>query len=66
MTVVIVGIVVAWVIFSGFLVTIICMNSARLSRIDEPFKDPAKLARARRKETRVSIHGEHTFIGAEY
>ena len=49
MTVLIVTIIVAWLVFSTFLVTIICMNSARLSRIDEPFKDPARVAEARRK-----------------
>ena len=48
MTVLIITIVVAWLVFSTLMVTIICMNSSRLSRIDEPFKDPALVARARR------------------
>jgi len=38
----------SWIIFSAILVTIICINSSRLSRIDEPFKDPAELAEERR------------------
>ena len=50
MTVLIITIVVAWILFSAFLVTIICVNSSRLSRIDEPFKDPAVVARARKKK----------------
>ena len=49
MTVIIVSIVAAWIIFSALLVTIICMNSSRLSRLDEPFKDPQQLARERRE-----------------
>ncbi len=50
MTVIIISIIAAWIIFSALLVTIICMNSSRLSRIDEPFKDPAQLARERRQK----------------
>ena len=50
MTVIIISIVIAWILFSALLVTIICMNSSRLSRIDEPFKDPAELARERREK----------------
>ena len=49
MTVIIISIIVAWIIFSALLVTIICMNSSRLSWLDEPFKDPAELARKRRE-----------------
>lgn len=54
MTVLIITIVVAWIVFSGLLVTIICMNSSRLSRIDEPFKDSGTLARARRKRIKAA------------
>ena len=50
MTVIIISIVAAWIFFSALLVTIICMNSSRLSRIDEPFKDPAELARERMEQ----------------
>ncbi len=50
MTVLIISIVVAWIIFSALLVTIICVNSSRLSRIDEPFKDPAYIAWARKEK----------------
>ena len=50
MTVIIISIVAAWILFSALLVTIICMNSSRLSRIDEPFKDPAQLAQERREK----------------
>lgn len=54
MTVLIVTMIVAWIVFSAILVTLICMNSSRLSRIDEPFKDPAALARARRKKQKAA------------
>ena len=50
MTVLIITIVVAWILFSTIVVTAICVNSSRLSRIDEPFKDPAQVARAHRKK----------------
>ena len=50
MTVIIISIVAVWILFSALLVTIICMNSSRLNRIDEPFKDPAQLARERREK----------------
>ena len=43
MTIIIISIVTAWIIFSAFIVTILCMNSSRLSRIDEPFKDPFEI-----------------------
>jgi len=44
-------VVVAWIIFSAFLVTIICVNASRLSRLEEPFLDPAQIAREREKRT---------------
>ena len=47
MTTIIISIVAAWILFSALLVTVICMNSSRLNRIDEPFKDPADIARIR-------------------
>lgn len=50
MTVIIISIVAAWIIFSALLVTIICMNSSRLSRVDEPFKDPVELDQERREK----------------
>ena len=50
MTTIIISIVVAWILFSALLVTIICMNSSRLSRLDEEFPDPAELARMRSEE----------------
>lgn len=65
MIVLIVGIILAWILFSTFLVTIVCMNSARLSRIDEPFKDPVKLARARRREVRLKMQVEHTPVSLD-
>ena len=43
MTVIIISIVAAWILFSAMLVTCLCMNSSRLSRIDEPFKDPFEI-----------------------
>ena len=48
MTVIVISLIGGWIVFSAILVTIICMNSSRLSRIDEPFKDPAELAQERR------------------
>ena len=51
MTVLIISIVAAWIVFSALLVTIICVNSSRLSQIDEPFKDPAYISQERKKES---------------
>ena len=59
MTVLIITIVVAWLVFSTLMVTTICMNSSRLSRIDEPFKDPEQVARERRR-TREELAKAHT------
>ena len=64
MTVIIISIVAAWILFSALLVTIICMNSSRLSRIDEPFKDPVELAQERR-EKREEYAQSAVQIGAE-
>ena len=54
-TVVVVSILCAWISFSAMLVTIICMNSSMLSRIDEPFKDTAELAQERKMYREVII-----------
>ena len=62
MTVLIISIVVAWILFSGFLVTLICVNSSRLSRIDEPFKDPAVVARARKKKMKQARRAQPTAL----
>ena len=35
MTVIIISIVAAWILFSALLVTILCMNSSRISRQEE-------------------------------
>ena len=35
MTIIIVSLLIAWIVFSALLVTIICMNSSRISRIEE-------------------------------
>ena len=40
-----------WIILSAFLLAIICMNASRLSRLDEPFKDPAQIARERKEKS---------------
>lgn len=64
MTVIIISIVAAWILFSALLVTIICMNSSRLNRIDEPFKDPAQLARERREKMEEYAHSAMQ-MGAE-
>lgn len=62
MTVLIVTIIVAWILFSTLLVTVICMNSSRLSRIDEPFKDPAEVYRERKKlQEELSPSGQSAF-----
>ena len=62
MTVLIITIVVAWLVFSTLMVTIICMNSSRLSRIDEPFKDPAQVARSRRKKLEELANAQATAL----
>ncbi len=62
MTVLIITIVVAWLVFSTLMVTIICMNSSRLSRIDEPFKDPAQVARARREKREELANAQATAL----
>ena len=43
MIVIIISIVAAWILFSALLVTVICMNSSRLNKVDEPFKDPFEI-----------------------
>lgn len=45
---IIISIIATWILFSALLVTIICMNSSRLSRIEEPFKTPDQIARMRK------------------
>ena len=62
MAVIILGIVVAWVVFSAFLVTVICINSSRLSQIEEPFK--ARSARSRSQARRTSAQINPTSIPA--
>jgi hypothetical protein len=44
------------------LVTLICVNSSRLSRIDEPFKDPAVVARARKKKIKEARRAQPTTL----
>lgn len=56
MTVLIVSIIAGWIIFSTLLVTVICVNSSRLSRIDDPFKDPVQLAEERREKLEEFAH----------
>jgi hypothetical protein len=65
MTVLIIAVAVSWVVFSGFLVTLVCMNSSRLSRIDEPFKSPAKIALERRRRMASEGHPAAIYIKAE-
>jgi len=50
MTVIIISIVAAWILLSVLLVTVICMNSSRLSRMDEPFKDPFDIKKMMEEE----------------
>jgi len=47
MTVVIIVIVATWMVFSAFLVTAACMNSSRISRMEEPARQRSALARSR-------------------
>jgi hypothetical protein len=56
MTVIILAVIAAWIVFSALLVTVVCINSSRLSRIDEPFKDPAQLARERQEKRGEYAH----------
>ena len=56
MTVLIVSIVAGWIIFSTLLVTVICINSSRLSRIDDPFKDPVQVAEERKQQLEELAH----------
>ena len=37
--------VLVWAILAGFILVVLCMNSSRLSRIEEPFKDYSLKAR---------------------
>ncbi len=46
MTVTIISCVAAWIIFSALLVTIICVNSSRISRRQERFERAALAAEA--------------------
>ena len=46
MTVIIIAVVVAWVLFSALLVTAACMSSSRISRMEEPLRE------SRRKRVR--------------
>ncbi|UCD43569.1 MAG: hypothetical protein JSV69_08250 [Chloroflexota bacterium] len=56
MTVLIISIVAAWILFSTLLVTIICINSSRLNRIDEPFKDSDQVAEERKEKLEELFH----------
>lgn len=56
MTVLIVSIVAGWIIFSTLLVTVICINSSRLSQIDDPFKDPVQVAEERKQQLEELAH----------
>ena len=44
MTVIVISIIATWIIFSALLVTIICVNSARLSRLDAQRLRAARMA----------------------
>lgn len=46
-----------WILFSTLLVAVICMNSSRLSQIDEPFKDPIQIARERKERLNAEKQG---------
>lgn len=50
MTILIISIVAAWIIFSALLVTTICINSARLSKIENHSRIPRTLNRMARNE----------------
>jgi len=48
MTIITISIVAAWILFSALLVTVICMNSSRLNRIQDPFKTPDQISQMRK------------------
>jgi hypothetical protein len=65
MTVIIVGIVVAWVVFSTLLVTMACVNSSRLSQMEEPLKGRPVRARPRARKAATPAHSAQMPVNAE-
>ena len=51
-----IGIAITWILASALLVWVICANSSRISRIDEPFKDQTKFARSSELSRREEQH----------
>ena len=49
-TLLVVSLLVSWIVFSAILVTIICMNSSRLSRIDERLAHSPERCAAEKRE----------------
>ena len=50
MTSICITIIATWILFSALLVTVICMNSSRLNKVDEPFKDPFDIKKMMEEE----------------
>ena len=42
--------VIAWCVFCAVLWLFLGLNSSRISRMDEPFKDPSQIARLREED----------------
>lgn len=66
MAVVILAIVVAWVIFSAFLVTVVCMNSSRLSQLEETPKPRRARPTSRAKKMAPQVQAAPLPAGPEH
>jgi predicted negative regulator of RcsB-dependent stress response len=65
MAVIIIGIVAAWVVFSALLVTVICINSSQLSRIEEPFKARSAKSRSQARKLAAQLKSSQVQTNAE-
>ena len=66
MAVVILAIVVAWVVFSALLVTAVCMNSSRLSQLEEMPKPRRARSTSRARKPAPQIQRAPLPAGPEY
>jgi len=64
MTVIIISIVVAWVLFSALLVTTVCMSSSRISRMEEPLRE-SRRRRARPRKAMPQVQPSTISAAAE-
>jgi hypothetical protein len=65
MTVLIISIVVAWIVFSSLLVTVACMGSAQISRMEDGRKPRPVRTRVRRKKEALGAPPAGAQAGAE-